>query len=80
MLTEQPQVVAILSRNSQGKLEVVQNPVDLHREPMITIIPNHQGIILVLDSVGDQDTVTLTPFMQGSHAANAGISQTVTAG
>jgi hypothetical protein len=77
MLTEQPQVVAILCRNSQGKLEAVQDPVDLHREPIITFIPNHQGIILVLDSVDDHDRGTLTRYMGDGIPFNPEISQTL---
>ena len=71
MLTEQPNVVAILSRNNEGMLVRTNHLIDLHREPIITIVPNHQGVILVLDTVSEQETVDLAQLLENAGSTQA---------
>ena len=57
MLIDQPNILATLGRNVHGVYEQIHTPVEYHLESMMTIVPNHSGICVVLGLFDDNDPV-----------------------
>jgi hypothetical protein len=63
MLTDQPNILAIIRRDGKGKLEQLTDPVQFHREPMLTIIPNGKGVYVFLGLLDEQDNTSLSQLL-----------------
>jgi hypothetical protein len=57
MLTDRPNILATLRRNAHGIFEQILTPVQYHMESMLTIVPNHSGVCVVLGLFDDSDPV-----------------------
>ena len=63
MLADQPNILAIIRRDDQGRFERIDTPIQLHLQPMITLVPNAQGVFVVLGLLEDQDRASLTHLL-----------------
>lgn len=64
MSAEEPQVVAILSRNPQGEFQIIDGVVYLRENDEVVLLPVEGGVIVIVGPIYEKDESVIDKLLK----------------